>query len=297
MVIPSWNTRGLLRDCLNALVRSEAAPLDVIVVDNASSDGSAEMVARDFKEVQILRNTLNEGFARACNQGIAAARGAYVLLLNSDTRVAHDALAILTAFLEEHEEYAAAAPRLVHPDGTTQRACMRFPTLATPLFFATPLERWFPHSRELERYFLRDFDHETDADVEQPPAACLLVRRRALETVGTFDEKLWLYFNDVDLSLRLSRAGWKTRYLAKARVLHHVGASTKQFERTLREWHRNRLDYYRKHFGRPAGWWVKACVSLALTDFAVRQWASALRGKPAERVGPVARAWGRFLLQ
>jgi GT2 family glycosyltransferase len=244
-----------------------------------------------------MRNPANEGFARACNQGIAAARGAYLLLLNSDTRVAPDALGLLAGFLDEHEDYAAAAPRLLNPDGTTQRACMGFPSLATPLWYATPFERWFPDSRELRRYFVRGFDHETDADVDQPPAACLLLRRRALDTVGLLDEKLWLYFNDVDLSLRLARGGWRTRYLARACVLHHVGASTRQLAETLPEWHKNRLAYYRKHFGRAAGWWVKLCVTLAFCDFAIAQAARAVRGRPAERVAPLAKSFGRFLLQ
>ena len=291
VVIPSWNTRELLRTCLATLRAARKPPTEVIVVDNASHDGSAAMVAQSFPEVRLLVNEKNEGFARGCNQGMRVARGRYVLLLNTDTELAIDALELLHAFLERHADYGAVAPRLVHADGRTQRTCNAFPTLATALFFATPLERWCPDSRELRRYFLRDWDHEDERDVEQPPAACLLVRAAVLEEIGLFDERLWLFFNDVDLSRRMAEAGWKTRYLFGARVVHHVGASTKQFGDFVPEYQRNRLVYYRKHHGRMAGLWVKACVTLAYVDYIARLARQRLRGTSAEPFGHITRVW------
>lgn len=295
VVIPSWNTRELLRVCLRHLEASELGAEQWIVIDNASGDGSADMVAEEFPRAHLVRNQVNEGFARGCNQGIALARGRYVLLLNADTEMAPDALRRMVDFLERHGDYAAAAPRLVHPDGRTQAACQAFPTWRTALFFATPLERWFPENRELRRYFRRDFDHEHDADVEQPPAACLLVRRSVLDELGPFDENLWLFYNDVDLSKRWAKAGWRTRFLAGARVVHHVGASTRQFGGFLAEWHRNRLVYYRKHHGRVAGWWLKACVALSLVDYTATQIGRRLRGREAEPLGPMWRLYGDYL--
>ncbi len=297
IVIPSWNTRELLRKCLETVYAAERPPTEVIVVDNASADGSADMVASAFPDVVLRRNERNEGFARGCNQGIALARGEHVFLLNADTEVAPDALAKLIGFLEAHPDYAAAAPRLVHPDGSTQRACQAFPGLWTPLLFATPLERWLPNSRELRRYFLRDWDHEGSRDVDQPPAAALLVRRSVLDEVGAFDEELWLFFNDVDLSKRMARAGYRTRYVADARVLHHVGASTKQFGDYVPEWHKNRLYYYRKHHGRLAGAWVKACVALAFADFAITQLWRRARGRAHQEIRRTASDFGRFLVR
>jgi GT2 family glycosyltransferase len=271
IVIPSWNTRELLRVCLRTIEAATKPTCEVIVVDNASADGSADMVATDFPDVRLFRNTTNEGFAKGCNRGITEAAGECILLHNADTEVYPDALERMIGFLDEHAEYGAAAPRLVNADGSTQGGCMAFPSLWTPLFYGTPLERWSPNSRELRRYFVRDFDHETDCDIEQPPAACLLVRRTVLDEIGPFDEKLWLFFNDVDLSLRLSKAGFKTRFVKDAKVMHHVGASTSQFGGMHVEWQKNRLYYYRKHFGRIAGLWVKLCVIWTFLDFAGAQ--------------------------
>ncbi len=295
VVIPSWNTRELLRTCLATLRVARKPATEVIVVDNGSHDGSADMVERDFPEARVLRNERNEGFARGSNQGMRAARGRYVLLLNTDTELAPDALERLHAFLESHPEHGAAAPRLVHPDGRTQRTCNAFPRLATALFFATPLERWWPDSPELRRYFLRDWDHEDERDVDQPPAACLLVRASVLAQVGLFDERLWLFFNDVDLSKRMAAAGWRTRYVAGARVVHHVGASTKQFGDFVPEYQRNRLVYYRKHHGRLSGAWVKACVTLAYLDYVARLLAQRMRGTSEEPIAHITRIWWGIL--
>ncbi len=294
-VIPSWNTRELLEACLASLERAPKPATEVLVVDNGSTDGSAALVAERFPAVRLVRNEKNEGFARATNQGLGLARGRYALLLNSDTEIVGDALERLFRYLEEHRDYAAAAPRLVHPDGRTQRTVQEFPNLWTPLFFATPLERWFPNSRELRRYFIRDWPQEDSRDVDQPPAACLMLRRDALDRVGTLDEDLWLFFNDVDLARRLKQAGWRTRYLAEATVVHHVGASTSKFPRFVFEWQKNRLTYYRKHHGRAAGLWVKLCAMLAFADWTAAQLWKRVRGEKAEPLAPVARSFWSYL--
>ncbi len=295
VVIPSWNTADLTRACLAKLFAADLPETEVIVVDNASEDDSAEMVAKEFPQVVLIRNAKNEGFAGGCNRGMQLARGDYVLLLNSDTEVRPDAIRKLLDWLEEHADYAAAAPKLVSPDGTTQKSLKCFPSLLTPLFFSTPLERWFPKSPELRRYFLMDDSQEESRDVDQPPAACLLLRASVLERVGLFDEDLWLFYNDVDLSKRIAADGWKTRYVAEAEVLHHEGASTSKFGRFLPEWQKNRLHYYRKHHGRPAGWWVKLCVAFAFADWTVTQLVGRARNKGGEPVRPVAREFGAFL--
>jgi GT2 family glycosyltransferase len=296
VVIPSWNTRELLAACLDALGAADLPETETIVVENASADGSAEMVAERFPDVVLVRNAENRGFAGGCNQGMALSRGRFVLLLNSDTEVARDAIARLIAWLEAHPAYGAAAPLLHHPDGRVQPSLKRFPGLATALWFSTPLQRWFPDNAELRRYFMRDADQAASADVDQPPAACLLIRRDVLELVGPFDEALWLFYNDVDLSKRMAAAGFKTRYVAEARVLHHEGASTSKYGRFVVEWQRNRLTYYRKHHGWFGGIWLKACVSLAFADWLVAQLWRKARGKPADGLGETAGGYLRFLL-
>ncbi len=297
IVIPSWNTTDLLRACLASVVAADKPETEIIVVDNGSADGSPDMVEREFPEVLLVKNDENRGFAGGCNQGMELARGDYVLLLNSDTELRGSVLPRLVDFLREHPDYAAAAPKLVNPDGSTQRACKRFPSLATALFFGTPLERWWPESPELRRYFMLDWDHEGERDLEQPPAACLLLSRRTLDRVGVFDEDLWLFYNDVDLSRRIARTGLKTRYLSDVEVLHHEGASTKNFEGFLPVWQENRLAYYRKHHGLLAGPWVKACVAFTLAGHAVAQGWAAVRGRPVEPVRPFVTMFLTFLRQ
>ena len=295
VVVPSWNTREYLDACLRTLAAAPKPTTEVIVVENASEDGSLELLREAHPEVRVLVNERNEGFARACNQGMRVATGRYVLLLNTDTEIRGTALQDLYRWLEGNPEYGAAAPRLVHPDGGTQRTVQAFPNLRTPLYFGTPLERWFPDSKELVRYFLRDWDQESSRDVDQPPAAALLVRRSALDEIGLFDETFWLFYNDVDLSLRLHRAGYRTRYLAEAEVLHHVGGSTRKFGAFVPEWQRNRLAFYRKHFGWRGGVWVKLCVLLTFTDWTLQQLGGRLRGRGAEPIGPTLRDFLRFL--
>ena len=298
VVIPSWNTCELLAKCLAALANSSAA-LEIVVIDNASNDGSAELVERAYPNVKLVRNAQNVGFAKAINQGIQATSAALIFCLNSDTEVAPDAIERLAHFLESSGSYAAAAPRLLNLDGSTQRACMNFPRWSTALWYGTPLERWFPHSAELERYFARSFTHEHDGDVLQPPAAALLVRRCALDQVGVLDEALPLFFNDVDLSKRLDAAGWRTRFLQAAHVQHVGGASARQLATRLERWHLDRLHYYRKHHGRLAGLWIKACTGFAWIDFAITQlfWRMhPRRAGAAEALGPTTRAFARFLL-
>jgi GT2 family glycosyltransferase len=297
VVIASWNTRDLLRECLRSLEASAKKPDEIVVVDNASSDGSAAMVRREFARVHSIENRENLGYTRACNQGLASSRGAHVLLLNADARMDARSLELLSRFLDEHADYAAAAPRLENPDGSLQRSIMRFPSWKTPFFFATPIERWAPKSRELERYFARDFDYERDADVEQPAAACLLVRRATLEALGGLDERLWLFFSDVDLCARIARTGAKIRYLANARCAHRLGASTRQYSDFLSQWHRDRLTYYRAHHGRAAGAWVKACVVFAYVDWLARQSIARLARRPREPLQPVSKALVAFLMR
>jgi GT2 family glycosyltransferase len=250
IVVLSWNTRELLAACLRSLAAvAGEARAEVIVVDNASADGSADMVAQQFPSVRLLRNARNEGYAIGNNLGAAQARGEYLLLLNSDTEVRPGALARLARFLDEHPGHGACAPRLDNPDGTPQASCKTFPTLATAVFFDTYFDRWFPRNRVIPRYFMRGFDHTTSRDVDQPPGAALMVRRALWTELQGFDPELWLFFNDVDFCRRLAARGLKVAYVAEARILHHEGRSTRQFPEFGAVWHRNRLAYYRKTFG------------------------------------------------
>jgi len=250
VVILSWNTRELLERCLATVVGQEhGLALEVCVVDNASRDGSAELVAAKFPSVKLLRNGVNEGYARGNNQGARATTAPLLLLLNSDTEVRPGALAKLAHVLRRFPEYGAVAPKLVNPDGSVQRACMRFPTLVDGFLFDSWFERKFGRSEAVRRYFMDDFDHQGDADVDQPPGAALMMRRADWDAVGGFDERLWLFYNDVELCRRLHDRGQRIRYVASAEVLHHRGKSTAQYRDFAGEWVVNRVRYFKLRHG------------------------------------------------
>jgi len=277
VVVLSWNTRDLLRSCLRAIFASGPPdPLEVIVVDNASEDGSADAVAREFPEVVLVRNAVNEGYARGNNIGLRRCRGDYLLLLNSDTEVRPGALQALTAFLDENPDHGACGSQLLNPDGTLQRACMRFPGALTLLFFDTFLEKLFPENPVVRRYFMRDFDHASSRDVDQPPGACFLLRRAVVDRVGYLDEELFLFYSDVDYCKRIREAGWRIRFGSESKVMHHGGASTRRYRDFGLEWHRNRVAYFRKHYGLAGEAAAKAAALLKGVELAA---SGARRGK------------------
>ena len=249
IVILSWNTQDLTLACLRSLQRDRTSlTREIIVVDNGSSDGSADAIAA-IPGVELLRNAENRGYSGGNNQGARRATGRWVCLLNSDTEVRPGALDLLVEFLSTHPRHGAVAPKLVDPDGSVQRACMRFPGLVTALCFDSTFGRFPPGSWIQRRYFMRDFDHLTSRDVPQPPGACFLMDREEYLSMGGLDEELFLFFNDVDLCRRLWKRGRRIHYLAEAEVVHHRGASTKKYPHFVVTWFKNRIAYYRKNYG------------------------------------------------
>lgn len=267
VVILSWNTKELTLACLRALfAETPRHAREVIVVDNGSQDGSADTIAAAFPQVRLVRNAENRLYAAGNNQGAALASAEFLCTLNSDTEVRPGALDRLVDFLRANTSHAAVAPRLADPDGGVQLACQRFPTLMTALCFDSWWGTFWPGSRIQAHYLMRDFDHLRSCDVQQPPGACFVIRRADWQAFGGFDEELSLFYNDVDLCRRLWAAGRRIHYLADAEVLHHRGASTKNFTKMLVIWHKNRLAYYRKHYGRPGALWVRCCVHLRIWE-------------------------------
>lgn len=267
VVVLSWNTQQLTLACLTALfAETPRHAREVIVVDNGSEDGSADAIAAAFPQVKLLRNPDNRLYAAGNNQGASAASGEFVCTLNSDTEVRPGALDRLVDFLRANAAYAAAAPKLVDPDGTVQHACQRFPSLATALCYDSWWGTWWPGSRIQARYLMRDFDHLSSCDVDQPPGACFMMRLAEWRECGGLDEDLSLFYNDVDISRRLQDRGRRTRYLADVEVMHHRGASTRNFTRMLQIWHRNRYAYYGKHYGVAGRLWIRVCVRLRIWE-------------------------------
>jgi len=233
IVIVSFNCRDALRQCLASLPATR-----VVVIDNASTDGSATLA-------QITNDT-NRGFAAACNQGIAATTEPFILLLNPDT--VSPPVQQLLDFMEANPTAGACGPRILNPDGTRQVSCRRFPT-------------WW--RMVLAELGLRMFYYVANPgrEVEQLMGSCLLVRRAALEKVGLLDERFFLYFEEVDLCLRLHQAGWSVMFVPDATVTHTGGASSRTMRtEALRHRYRSLFEFYRKHYP-PWQLWVLKCVA------------------------------------
>jgi GT2 family glycosyltransferase len=252
--IVTWRTRELLRRCLQSVVGQPEVG-ELVVVDNASGDGTVEMMRREFPEVTLLANDRNLSFAAGNNQALRATCGPFALLLNPDTEVQPGALRVLLDVFAEDAHIGAAAPQLVQPDGAPQLSCRSFPDpagIACELLVQAGLRS---EADPRNTYRMRGWPHDTRRDVDQPMASALALRRAALDEVGLFDEAFPLFFNDADLCFRLREAGWRVVFEPKARVLHLGGASTRQVRpAAILQSHRTLLRFYRKHYRGRIGW-------------------------------------------
>ena len=268
IVIVNWNTKSRLAACLDSVERHPPeGELEVIVVDNDSSDGSAQMARECFSDVTLIEQVKNVGYAEGNNRGIRASTGRLVLLLNPDTEVKAGTLDALVKFVDEHPEAAAVGCRLVGSDGRVQRSCRSFPDPAGVLFEYTRLSYLFPKSRLFGRYRMTYFRYNQEAEVDQPMGSCLLMSRKAIEDVDMFDQEFPIFFNEVDWCYRAKLKGWKIYFTPSAEVVHHGAASTSQIKaEMIRESHRSMLKFYDKHYkgsiSGPVYWLISASISI-----------------------------------
>lgn len=250
ILVVNWNVRDLLRRCLQSILANlPACQLEIIVVDNGSTDGSVEMVRTDFPQVHLIANPDNRGFPVANNQGLAVARGRYVLLLNPDTEVVGNALETMVAFADAHPDVGVVGPMLLNPDGTVQSSRRRFPTLLTAVFESTWLQPYAPR-RLLARYYVLDRPDDEVQDVDWVTGAALMARREAIEQVGPLDEGFFMYSEELDWCRRFREAGWRVVYLPTARVIHYGGKSSEQVLPARHiHFQRSKIRYFRKYHG------------------------------------------------
>ncbi len=275
IIIVSWNVREYLRKCLASLPRHPAGfSVEVLVVDNASTDGSLEMIREEFPWVTILPLKSNRGFARANNAALSKAQGKYVFILNPDTELKAGALETLIRYMDTHPDRALVAPKIINPDGTFQQGSIRRdPTLASQLLILLKLQYLFAQQRTLRRYYAADFDPEREQEVEQPMGAALFIRRSALDRIGHFDEGFFLWFEEVDLCKRLRSADEQLWYLPAAVVVHYGGRSFAQALPLAKQrlYNKSALHYYAKHYGAIGFFSILFTIPLNLVMVAVYQ--------------------------
>lgn len=264
VIVVSFNTREILSRCLERLVGECAGhDAEVIVVDNASRDGSADMVAQGFPQFSLVRSDTNLGFAAANNVGFARARGRYLVLLNPDAFLAPGALAAAVARIDASPRVGLAGGRLLDKDGRLQPSGRLFPSLLNEFLVLSGLAARFPQSRLFGRFDRTWADPACEARVDWVPGAFTIIRREALAAAGLFDERFFLYYEEVDLCRRVARAGYEIWYWPDVIVTHLGGESSKtvtseDFSSSgsqLTLWRmRSALLYYRKHHGAFGAW-------------------------------------------
>jgi N-acetylglucosaminyl-diphospho-decaprenol L-rhamnosyltransferase len=267
--IVNTNSRELLLACLETLRGTNA---EIVVLDNASEDGSADAVCERFPDVRLIAQDFRAGFAANHNTVIRATSGRYVYVLNEDTTAGDWALEQIVAYLDAHPGVAVLGPRLVYPDGRLQDSAWRFPTpLVSTLGLLTVGKLGVKQSRGREA-----------RTVDWVMGAALVLRREALEQVGLFDEDFFLYSEEVDLQFRLRQAGWEVHYLPEATVVHHESQFSAEIpERRINEMWRSRHRYWHKHHGR-AGARVAALATGA--QYALRAAAAPLARRDSRRM-------------
>lgn len=248
----NWNTRELLNSCLGSIQRFPPdCDFEVIVVDNASTDKSSEMVEANYPWVILIKSNSNLGYADGNNLGFKESRGDFVLTLNADTEFEDYSLNTSYKILTEKQEYGVLGLHLIGPNKETQNSVRGFPTILGVFGYFTKLDKVF-HFGPLSSYSEPNFDYSCDGPAHQPMGTFLLFRRTALETVGSsekpFDSSFPIFFNEVDVLYRLKLAGWPCWYTAQAHVLHHHGASTRQVKKSMIwESHKSLYRYFCKH--------------------------------------------------
>lgn len=277
IVIVNWNTRDYLKRCLETVLASEGAfSYRVVVVDNASTDGSAEMVRTTFPTVEVIASEVNGGFSYGNNLGlrklgyqgkggVAADAPRYALLLNPDTEVPANSLYDMVQFMDSRADVGVAGPKLVLEDGSLDLACRRsFPTPEVSFYRFSGLSKLFPHHPRFGRYNMTFVDPDQEIEVDSVVGAYMQVRREAIQAVGLLDETFFMYGEDLDWAYRIKKAGWKVFYHPQVLVRHIKRAASRRSKKAQFEFQRAMLIFYRKHYRATTPLWMHGLVMIGL---------------------------------
>lgn len=306
IIIVSWNVAPLLAACLDSIAAApvvRVAPdgstggsggprVEVIVVDSASQDGSADMIRARYPWVHLLAEQENIGFTRGNNLGLARAQGRHLMLLNPDTVVHGDALNRLIDVLDARPEIGIVGPRVLNTDGSTQSTRRRFPTLATAFFESTWLQGYAPRGL-IERYTVADMPDDGTFEVDWVQGCALVARRAVYEQIGGLDPGYIMFSEELDWCRRARDAGWRVLYLGEATITHHGGKSTEQVETSKHIYFQeSKIRYFRKFHGRPAAWALRLFLLLSYGAQLVLEGIKALVGHKRDlRRARVATYW------
>jgi GT2 family glycosyltransferase len=249
VIIVTYNSRSDIEACLSAIRdRTHGVSYEIIVVDNASHDDSAEIARRHDTSPRVIARASNIGLSGAINEGVATSGGQYVFVLNPDARLLDDVLTALDAYLEDNPDCGVVAPRLLDDDGTLQLSCRAFPSHATALFSRYSLAtRLFPRNRFSRRYLMSDLPHDEVRDVDWVSGAALMTPRAVFDRLDGWDAGFFMFNEDVDYCRRVHDAGLRVVYEPRVAVAHGIGVSKRAPARIIVERHKSMWRYYRKH--------------------------------------------------
>jgi GT2 family glycosyltransferase len=251
IIIVNYNTKDLLKQTVDSVLNTTSKiSYELIVVDNASRDGSTQMIKETYKEVILIENEDNLGFSKGNNIGIKRASGKYVLLLNSDTVVLDNCLQECFKYMEKNADIGALGCKVVLKNGELDHACKRgFPTPEASLYYLLKLDRMFPKSKKFGMYDLKYLSVDDINDVDSLIGAFMMVRHEVIDKIGMLDENFFMYGEDIDWCFRIKEAGYRNVYYPRAGIIHYKGESSKKRRyMTIYEFHRAMYLFYNKHY-------------------------------------------------
>ena len=273
VIIVNYNVKVLLRECLDSVCTAIAGiNAEVFIVDNASTDNSVEFLRPLFPQFHFTRNEINTGFAKANNQALAHASGKFILFLNPDTLVPPDCFSTCISFMEEHADAGALGVRMINGKNKFLKESKRgFPSPMVSFWKMTGITGLFPRSPVYAKYYLGNLDENTINKVDILSGAFMFVRKKTLDITGGFDERFFMYAEDIDLSYRITKAGFNNYYFPDVTIIHYKGESTKKDIKYIKQFYLAMSQFVKKHYGRgaysfllDAAIWLRAAIHAIL---------------------------------
>ena len=251
VIIINWNTRELLRSCLNSVQTDSQMMAEIIVVDNGSADGSQEMIREEYPEVVLIENKKNLGFARANNVGIKRMSRKYACLVNSDVVILQGCMAALVHYMNENKEVGVVGPKVLWPNMTVQDSCRKYPTLWNNLCESMRLNMLFPKSDIFSSEHMMYFEHDRLMEVDGIVGCFMMIRKDVLDRVGLFDEQYFIYSEEIDLCKRIKEHGWRIIFNPEGEIIHYGrGSSSKEPLAFALEQQKSKIQYWKKHYSK-----------------------------------------------